>query len=210
MNITNHLIAQLIVGINIYEGIEIIDRNQLQEFIHQQSLDISASHLKAMPPGFALSRKLYRSFHIDPTKHRPSSEALWRRLKKKGDFPRVNPLVDLTNLLSVRYQICYGLYDLDKLNGPVDIALGQENEQYPGIRKDIIHLHGRIMLRDLDGPFGNPSSDSLRSATSDDSQNILQVLFFHPEDPDTKRITAETKEVFCDHFSMRHCQSFMA
>ena len=209
MEIVNHLATQLILAINIYQEIQLNDQTTLDRYITEQCLECTRSHQTAMPAGFTFSRKLYRSFHIDPTKYRPSSEALWRRLKNKADFPRVNPFVDLTNLLSIKYQICYGLYDTNKLTGLIEATIGKEANQYPGIRKEIIHLRGKMMLIDREGPFGNPSSDSYRTSTSSTSKNILQVLFFHPEDPDKMRITDETKTIFQQFFSIGDCRSYL-
>jgi DNA/RNA-binding domain of Phe-tRNA-synthetase-like protein len=153
----------------------------------------------ALPPGFAFSRRLYKSFRVDPTKHRPSSEALWRRLRDRNDFPAVNPLVDLTNLLSLKFQVCYGLYDLERVHGPVRITLGDAGDQYQGIRKETLNFAGKIVLRDDLGAFGNPSADSQRASVLPSSLDVLQVLFFHPDDPGRQRILAESADV-CQRF----------
>src|SRR5260370_40015780 len=63
------------------------------------------------------ARALYRQFGTHPTKVRPSSEALLRRLKRGGPFPRVNSLVDVANAMSVQLQAPVGLYALDKIRG---------------------------------------------------------------------------------------------
>jgi len=170
---------------------------------------IARSHQPALPPGFAFSRRLYRSFGIDPTKHRPSSEALWRRLRDRGDFPAVHPLVDLTNLLSLAHQVCYGLYDLERVHGPVAVTLGEAGDRYPGIRKDVLDLCGKIVLRDDRGAFGNPSADSLRACVDEASRDVLQVLFFHPDDPRQPEVLAATRAAFKEFFTMTESRSFI-
>ena len=50
----------------------------------------------------ARARALYRRFGVDPTRVRPSSEALLRRLKKGDPLPRINSLVDVANAMSVQ------------------------------------------------------------------------------------------------------------
>ena len=194
--ITNLLAGNLTLGINFYRNIKLISEQQLKDYISEQCSSILESHTEQIPESFGFSRKLYRSFHVDPTKHRPSSEALWRRLKNKSDFPEVNPFVDLTNLLSLKFQICYGLYDTDKIEGPIEVTIGDEYDAFQGIRKDMLNLKGKIVLKDLKGPFGNPSSDSLRTCTEDSTRNILQVLFFHPEDPQIDDVNDKTHETF--------------
>ena len=153
--IKNSVSHRLSAGINIFFNISVKDKNRWKEFIKAEIKVTRQSHFEQLPPGFSFSRKLYRAFSIDPTKYRPSSEALWRRIKKGLDFPFVNPFVDLTNLLSLKYQVSYGLYDLDKVEGDVEIAQGGGGDSYQGIRKDMINLEGKILLREKKGPDQN-------------------------------------------------------
>ena len=108
--IRNLLPGRLSAGIIVYRGISPRPGTFLSAHIARQLELIRHSHDRTPPPGFDFSRRLYRAFGIDPTKHRPSAEALWRRLRDRGDFPAIYPLVDLTNLLSLTHQVCYGLY----------------------------------------------------------------------------------------------------
>src|SRR5579859_3935941 len=62
----------------------------------------------------APARALYRRFGDDPTRHRPSSEALLRRVRRGDPLPRVNSLVDVANVVSLRLQVPVGLYDLGR------------------------------------------------------------------------------------------------
>ena len=61
-------------------------------------------------------RQMYRRCRIDPTKTRPSSEALLRRVRRGDSLPRVNSIVDVCNWCSVESQIPFGLYDLDNIH----------------------------------------------------------------------------------------------
>ncbi len=207
-SIQNLLAGKLRAGINLFHGVAGCQEDLLSEFCKQQTAAIRISHLHSQPPGFANSRRLYQSFHIDPTRYRPSSEALWRRLRDKSDFPAVNPLVDLTNLLSLKFQICFGLYDLEKIQGTATIVLGDENDRYQGIRKESLNLQGKIVIRDELGAFGNPSSDSLWASVNENSREIMQVLFFHQEDPLREGILAETNVIFRQFFAMAESRSF--
>lgn len=204
----NMLAGKMRAGINLFHGVTVSQEDLLGDFCRRQAAAIRVSHLASLPAGFANSRRLYQSFHIDPTRHRPSSEALWRRLRDKNDFPAVNPLVDLTNLLSLKFQVCFGLYDLEKIRGPVAIALGGENDRYQGIRKETLNLQGKIVIRDELGAFGNPSSDSLRASVNENSREVMQVLFFHQEDPLRESILAETNVVFKQFFAMAESRAF--
>jgi DNA/RNA-binding domain of Phe-tRNA-synthetase-like protein len=124
------------------------------------------------------TRALYRAVGIDPTKTRPSSEALLRRVRRGETLPRVNTIVDLCNWCSVETQIAFGVYDRDRLAGDaVTLRLGADGEGYEGIRKDRVNVAGRLTLCDAQGPFGNPTSDSLRTSVSAATTRVLFVLF---------------------------------
>jgi DNA/RNA-binding domain of Phe-tRNA-synthetase-like protein len=205
--ISNLLDGRLSAGVNVYRGLALRAGEPLNRYITEQTDEIRKAHGAALPPGFSFSRRLYKSFRIDPTKHRPSSEALWRRLRDRGDFPAVNPLVDLTNLLSLKFQVCYGLYDLERVHGPVHVTLGEAGDQYQGIRKETLNFAGKIVLRDELGAFGNPSADSLRASVQPSSLDVLQVLFFHPDDPERQRILAESADACQRFFAMAECRS---
>ena len=122
-------------------------------------------------------RSMYRRFGVDPTKTRPSSEALLRRVRKGGELPRINSLVDIVNWGSLESQLPFGLYDLGRVLGSVTLRLGREGEEYAGIRKDAVHLAGRLTLADDEGPFGNPTSDSARTMVTSATTEALVVIF---------------------------------
>jgi DNA/RNA-binding domain of Phe-tRNA-synthetase-like protein len=136
-------------------------------------------------PHLAATRSMYRKMGIDPTKTRPSSEALLRRVKKGEGLPRINTLVDICNWCSAEFQLPYGLYDRDKLQGNVVLRAGKDGEEYQGIRKDAVHLEGRPTLADASGPFGNPTSDSARSMVTSATTRALLVIFVPREVPRT-------------------------
>jgi DNA/RNA-binding domain of Phe-tRNA-synthetase-like protein len=140
--------------------------------------------VRARPPDeSAAVRGMYRRTGLDPTKRRPSSEALLRRVRKGEALPRINSLVDVCNWCSLEFQLPYGLYDLDRVEGDVILRLGAEGEGYEGIRKDDVHVGGRIALADARGPFGNPSSDSARTMVTDAATRALMIVFAPAEVP---------------------------
>jgi DNA/RNA-binding domain of Phe-tRNA-synthetase-like protein len=142
------------------------------------------------------ARDLYRRFGLDPTRVRPSSEALLRRLKKGEPLPRVNSLVDVANALSVQLQVPVGLYDLDKVKGDeLVIRLGAEGEGYTGIGKERVNVAGRICVADAEGPCGNPSADSARTRITTDTERAAWLYFLPVGDDDIDR-TAELVAVF--------------
>jgi DNA/RNA-binding domain of Phe-tRNA-synthetase-like protein len=127
--------------------------------------------------GLAAARDLYRAFGIDPTRTRPSSEALLRRILLGKPLPVILNAVDVCNLCSLRFLLPIGLYDVARIRGQVALRRGLPGESFQGIRKDDVHLEGRPALADDEGAFGNPSSDSLRTAVTEATRSLWMVVF---------------------------------
>jgi DNA/RNA-binding domain of Phe-tRNA-synthetase-like protein len=125
----------------------------------------------------AAVRTMYKKLGIDPTKTRPSSEALLRRVRKGDPLPHINNLVDVINWCSLETQLSFGLYDAGKIVGDIVMRRGLAGESYPGIRKDEVHVGGRLVLADARGAFGNPTSDSARTAVTESATSALIVIF---------------------------------
>lgn len=152
----------------------------LRDAISTMTGRLAAEH-RDRPPGeieaLAPARRLYRAFAIDPTSTRPSSEALLRRILQGKPFPEVNAAVDVANLCSISFLLPIGLYDSNKVRGSVTLRRGGPAESFVGIRKDRVNLGGRPVLVDDDGPFGNPTSDSLRTSVDATTSSIFMVVF---------------------------------
>jgi DNA/RNA-binding domain of Phe-tRNA-synthetase-like protein len=158
---------------------------------HEHRLDPllaeAEARVRVTPPAeSAAVRTMYKRVGIDPTKTRPSNEALLRRVRKGDTIPRINSLVDIVNWCSLEFQLPYGLYDLSKVTGPVTIRLGAEGESYPGIRKDDVNVGGRITVVDSIGAFGNPTSDSARTMVTTATTEALVVVYVPAEIPDAQ------------------------
>jgi DNA/RNA-binding domain of Phe-tRNA-synthetase-like protein len=141
-------------------------------------LSASEAAVRAHPPEESQAvRAMYRRIGLDPTKTRPSSEALLRRVRKGDGLPRINTLVDICNWCSLEFQLPYGLYDVAALRPPVVLRIGAEGESYPGIRKDVVNVGNRLTLADQAGAFGNPTSDSARTMVTEATSAVLAVVF---------------------------------
>ena len=144
----------------------------------------------------ARARDLYRRFGTDPTRMRPSSEALFRRMRKGESLPRINSLVDVANAMSVQLQVPVGLYDLDKVKGEeLVVRLGKAGETYSGIGKERVNVEDRICVADAEGPCGNPSADSARTMITTSTERAAWIYFLPVQDDDIDR-TAELIAVF--------------
>jgi DNA/RNA-binding domain of Phe-tRNA-synthetase-like protein len=136
------------------------------------------SLVRQQPPAeVAAVRTMYKRVGLDPTKTRPSSEALLRRVRKGDQLPRINSLVDVCNWCSLEFQLPYGLYDAAHVEGDIELRLGRDGESYPGIRKDDVNVGGRLTLADARGPFGNPTSDSARTMVTAATTRAIVVVF---------------------------------
>jgi DNA/RNA-binding domain of Phe-tRNA-synthetase-like protein len=81
-------------------------------------------------------RNVFRSFGVDPTQYRSAAEALLRRLTKKGDIPGINLLVDLGNLVSIRYALPVAVFDTRTLLGAITVHFASGSERYTTLGQD--------------------------------------------------------------------------
>jgi DNA/RNA-binding domain of Phe-tRNA-synthetase-like protein len=150
--------------------------------LHEHRLDPLLAEAEAKvrispPAESAAVRTMYKKVGIDPTKTRPSSEALLRRVRKGDAIPRINSAVDIVNWCSLEFQLPYGLYDSSKISGPVTMRRGADGEKYAGIRKDDVNVGGRITIADNIGAFGNPTSDSARTMVTPAATELLVIVY---------------------------------
>jgi len=128
-------------------------------------------------PELQPARELYRRTGEDPTKIRPSSEALLRRILRGESLSRINSLVDTCNLCSLEFLLPIGLYDRERIRGEVTARLGRAGESYESLGKGIYAVEDRLALFDGSGPFGSPTNDSRRTAITEATTSCLMVIF---------------------------------
>jgi DNA/RNA-binding domain of Phe-tRNA-synthetase-like protein len=122
-------------------------------------------------------RALFRSWGMDPSKYRPSSEALLRRVVQGKGLYRVSNVVDIGNLISIETGWPLGCYDRSRIHEPVVLRHGTSGESYEGIGKKIWNLEGRPVLADPAGAFGSPISDSTRTMITDSATQAMIVIY---------------------------------
>lgn len=161
-------------GVCWWTGATVVDREPRLDPL----LAESESRVRVAPPAEAAAvRAMYKRVGLDPTKTRPSNEALLRRVRKGDTLPRINSMVDVVNWCSLEFQLPYGLYDASHIEGTVTMGLGRDGEEYAGIRKDMVHVAGRIRVADERGPFGNPTSDSARTMVTATTTEALVIVY---------------------------------
>jgi DNA/RNA-binding domain of Phe-tRNA-synthetase-like protein len=179
------------LSVIVRAGVLWLEGATVVEHEHRLNAPLAAAEaaVRTSPPAEVTSvRTMYKRVGLDPTKTRPSSEALLRRVRRGDTLPRINSMVDVCNWCSLEFQLPYGLYDAGRIDGDVELRRGRDGESYAGIRKDDVHVSGRITLADQLGPFGNPTSDSARTMVTPATTRALLVVFA-PRDVDARRLS---------------------
>lgn len=120
-----------------------------QQATLQRIGDTPLSQVKSL----AAWRSVFRSFGVDPTQYRSAVEALLRRLTKKGDIPGINLLVDLGNLVSIRYALPVAVFDTRALQGAVTVHFASGSERYTTLGEDEVEHPepGEVVFSDETG-----------------------------------------------------------
>jgi DNA/RNA-binding domain of Phe-tRNA-synthetase-like protein len=154
-----------------------------------------ASEYKDAPLGELPAVKAVRSiFHatgVDPTRYRPSSEALLRRAVKGKGLYFINSAVDVVNYFSLKTLLPMGIFDADRIQPPIEFRAGREGETYQGVGRDVLNLTGFPLLADAEGPFGSAVSDSVRTRVTGATTRLLWATFVaHGAAPDFDEFAA--------------------
>jgi DNA/RNA-binding domain of Phe-tRNA-synthetase-like protein len=150
----------------------------IDEVVDEVRRSYSLETLKDVPI-FRAYRDFFWRIGIDPTKMRPSSEALVRRILLGRGFPRINPLVDLYNLASAKTGVTMAAYDDSKVFGQLSLTWSRRGERFRGIgmEKEIV-LEGReVVLRDEAAVLSiYPYRDSEHSKTDSSTKSAIIVV----------------------------------
>lgn len=122
-------------------------------------------------------RRFYHRLGVDPTRWRPASEALVRRVVRGKGLYRVNNAVDIVNWCSLASRLPFGLYDRARVQGTVLFRMGETGETYEGIRRDEQRAEGKPVLADDLGVIGSPTADSARTMVRLETRELLVVIY---------------------------------
>ena len=148
-------------------------------------------------PRILAVRNMYKRLSIDPSRYRPASEALVRRVLQEKNIYYINSAVDVNNYCSLKYLVPLGVYDLDKINGDITYSIGQDGE-YEGINGRNFSAAGQPVLIDQSGPFGNPTTDSKRTAVTLATTSLLNIIYCDEliSDEELTTMLAKTADMF--------------
>ena len=125
----------------------------------------------------AATRTAYRRCGKDPSRYRPSAEALRRRLLRGMKLYQIDTLVDIINLVSLRTGFSIGGFDADKIQGDsLILGIGKEGEPYEGIGRGILNIDGLPVYRDAIGGIGTPTSDHERTKMDLGTTHLLAII----------------------------------
>lgn len=169
------------VGVALWADVENSQFNEeLWKEINKFSVEYRAKYttdsIKNMTPILA-TRQAYKSLGKDPSRYRPSSEALCRRMLKGLDLYQIDTLVDLINLVSIASGYSIGGFDADKIVGDrLILGVGEKDEPYEGIGRGLLNIESLPVYRDAVGGIGTPTSDNERTKITVDTKHLLTII----------------------------------
>ncbi len=174
--------------------------DQLGEHYRQT---LTTETLKEMS-SIAATRQVYRACGKDPSRYRPASEALIRRMLQGKQLYQIDTLVDLSNLASIAYGYSIGGFDADKFVGDtLTLGIGREGEPYEGIGRGMINIHGLPVYRDAQGGVGTPTSDNERTKIDLNTRHLLVLI--NGYDGNAERVAENAR--YIQDLLRRYCQS---
>lgn len=145
---------------------------QSQELSRQFSLEKLSEQ-----PRITAVRGMQKSFGFDPTRYRPSSEALLRRILKGQGLHQVNTAVDVNNLCSLEFGLPMCVYDLQHVRGAVTVRIAPPDTTYPGIGRQIFQVGNKVIIADDEGVMGTTVSDAERTCVTTETTQIFIVIY---------------------------------
>ncbi|WP_294747748.1 phenylalanine--tRNA ligase beta subunit-related protein [uncultured Prevotella sp.] len=154
---------------------------------------LTTDSLKDMP-SIAATRRVYKDCGKDPSRYRPASEQLIRRMLQGKELYQIDTLVDLVNLASIAYGYSIGGFDADKFVGDtLTLGVGREGEPYEGIGRGPLNIAGLPVYRDAIGGVGTPTSDNERTKMTMETTHL--VVLVNGYDGDRERVMANAQYI---------------
>ena len=150
--------------------------NEIHEFENSIRTKLTPDSLKELP-SIRATRQVYKLCGKDPSRYRPASEQLIRRILQGKELYQIDTLVDLVNLASIVYGYSIGGFDVAKIKGDtLTLGIGKEGEPYEGIGRGILNIAGLPVYRDAEGGVGTPTSDNERTKLTLSTRQLLVLI----------------------------------
>ncbi len=125
----------------------------------------------------SVMKDAYKNLGKDPSRYRGSAEALLRRVLGGKGIYKINTVVDINNLVSLKTLHPVGSYDLEKIKAPLAFRAGRPGESYKGIGKEVINVERLPVFADAEGgAYGSPTSDSERAMIRMETSKAMLVI----------------------------------
>ena len=169
----------------------------------QYKATLTTESLKEMS-GIAATRRVYKACGKDPSRYRPASEQLIRRMLQGKELYQIDTLVDLINLASIRFGYSIGGFDASKFVGDtLTLGIGKAGEPYEGIGRGMLNIEGLPVYRDAVGGVGTPTSDNERTKITIDTRHLVVLINGYDGNEEQVRANAE----FILDLVRRYCQT---
>ncbi len=165
--------------------------------------ELTTESLKTLP-GIAATRRVYKACGKDPSRYRPASEQLIRRMLQGKELYQIDTLVDLVNLASIAFGYSIGGFDADKFIGDtLTLGIGREGEPYEGIGRGMLNIAGLPVYRDAQGGVGTPTSDNERTKMTLATTHL--VVLINGYDGNRERVADNAR--YIQQLIQNYCQS---
>ena len=177
--------------------------DEIHELGERYRATLTTESLKEMT-SIAATRRVYKACGKDPSRYRPASEALIRRMLQGKELYQIDTLVDLINLASIAFGYSIGGFDASKFVGDtLTLGVGREGEPYEGIGRGLINIAGLPVYRDAEGGVGTPTSDNERTKIQLSTTHL--VVLINGYDGDRERVMQNAR--YIQDLLRRHAQS---
>ena len=165
--------------------------------------ELTTDSLKELT-SIAATRRVYKACGKDPSRYRPASEQLIRRMLQGKELYQIDTLVDLVNLASIAYGYSIGGFDADKFVGDtLTLGIGREGEPYEGIGRGMLNIAGLPVYRDAQGGVGTPTSDNERTKMTIGTTHL--VVLINGYDGNEQRVAENAR--FIQGLLKKYCRS---
>lgn len=155
--------------------------------------------------GIVATRNAYKACGKDPNRYRPSSEALCRRIVRGMELYKIDTLVDLVNLLSMKSGYSVSGFDRDKIAGDtLTIGVGEEGEPFEGIGRGPLNIAGMPVYRDAVGGIGTPTSDNERTKIDLNTTHAVICIHIYGLDMPVEEVISLTERLLTQYAAARN------
>jgi DNA/RNA-binding domain of Phe-tRNA-synthetase-like protein len=171
---------QLVPGVLVVEGVH--PRVEVDDLLapwHARARERLARGPESELAEVAAWRRAYAQMGFKPTQYRSAAEALLRRFRREGALPRVHPLVDLGNALSLAFALPVAIFDLAAVDAHLEVRHAAGGEEHVGFGGEIERAEpGEVIFADAANHAHARRwtfRQSRRSTVSADTRGVLIV-----------------------------------